>query len=157
MSTPLPPNQPYRPQPPFPPQFQPSPPPAPAKKRGPWIFSKPVLVIVALFIGVAIGTNSAGSAKPAATITQQVTTTATATTTVTKATVPPSCLIALADADAMIQIFQDVAFIVADEFDAVSKYDVARMQVDNAKIKAKTAEIQANPYAADSAACRAAK
>jgi hypothetical protein len=118
---------------------------------------KRVLVCIALAALTACGQTPATSAapEPAATITQQVT--ATTTTTVTTATTPPSCLAALADADAIIQIFQDVTFIMADELDAVSKMDVAAMQADNAKVKGKTAEIQANPYAADSAACRAAK
>jgi hypothetical protein len=144
------------------PPFQPGPPSPPAKKR-PWITSKPFLVIAALIVGLVLGTNGAGgSAKPAApvtvagaAITQQVTTTATAT--VTKATVPAVCLTALADADAVIQVVQDVLTIVADEFDAISRMDVAAMEADNTKIKGKTAEVQTIPYAADSAACRAVK
>ena len=57
------------PFPPQPPQFQPPAPPAPAKKRGPWITSKPILILAALIIGLAIGNNVAGAAKPAATVT----------------------------------------------------------------------------------------
>jgi len=122
---------------------------------------KQVLVCIALAALAACGqtTTPAISAapEPAATITQQVTTTATATTTVTNATAPAICLTALADADAMIQVFQDTMAIVADAFTAASRNDVTTVLADNAKMNAQSAKIKANPYAADSAACRAAK
>lgn len=115
MSTPPPPNQPFRPQPPraqfppqppqapFPPQFQPAPPPPP-KKRNSWITSKPAIGIGALLLGLILGTAGAGgSAKPVTaatvtvagpavtrTLTQYVTPTATVATTVTAQPAPPA-------------------------------------------------------------------
>jgi len=94
---PFPPRPQGAPMPPQAPPFAPTyvTPPAPAKRRGPWITSKPAIAIGALILGIVLGTAGAGGGSATAaktvtvagsaggTITQQVTTTATATATVT--------------------------------------------------------------------------
>jgi hypothetical protein len=136
-------------------QFQPQPvfqplPPRTQKHTGLKVGAGILGGLMLLGVGSTLGKSPAAAPLPAVTVT------ATATTTVAKTSVPASCLAALDDADQVIAVFSDTMNVVADAFDAISRYDVAGINSDTAKIKANTAKITANPYATDSAACRAA-
>jgi len=136
-------------------QFQPQPvfqplPPRTQKHTGLKVGAGVLGGLMLLGVGATVGKSPAAVLAPATTVT------ATATTTVAKTSVPAICLTALNDADAMIVIFHDTVVIFVDVLDAVGRYDVKALNADTDKITAQTAKIQANPYATDSAACRAA-
>jgi len=131
------------------PVFQPLPP-RPTKHTGLKVGAGILGGLMLLGVGATLGKSPAAAPLPATTVT------ATATTTVARNSVPAICLTALDDADGLVVIFGDTVDIFVDMLDAIGRYDVKALSADTDKITAQTAKVQANPYATDSAACRAA-
>jgi len=136
-------------QPPQGAYFPPTLPPRPQKHTGLKVGAGILGGLMLLGVGSTLGKSPAAVPLPATTVT------ATATTTVAKTSVPATCLAALDDADGLVVIFHDTTLIFVDILDAIGRYDVKTLSADTDKITAQTAKVKANPYATDSAACRA--
>lgn len=132
----------------------PNPTTAPKKaKRWPWFAA----IAAALLIGGAIG--SSGGDTPTATPQPAETVTVTETKTETVETTPASCIEALDAAENVIAYASQSLDIVADSFEAVSEFDVDRVEANTKKMEALTPKIAVqrdvyNPAAED---CRASK
>lgn len=118
----------------FPPLPNHSPHPPKSKRR--WIM--PLLIIVALFMGVGMG-----SAKPApdpVTITKEVPVEKIVTkeVEVTKEVTPPSCITALEHAGEIIDISGDTIGILSETLTAAGNFDVATITANSGKVKAQT-------------------